>query len=57
MFFRSPCQLLTLVILLLTTLSVVLLAEQLNLPRSKPEAALHTPANAAPNTQHEFFAR
>ncbi len=56
MLFRSPWQLLTLVVVLLTMLSVVLLAGQLNLPRSKSDAAMRTSADAAPKTQQKFSA-
>ena len=55
MLFRSPQQLLTLVVLLLTVIAVVLLAGQL-LSRPKSDAAARTSADAAPATQQKYFA-
>ena len=56
MLFRSPRQLLTLVVVLLTMLSVVLLAGQLNLPRSKSDAAMRAAADSTPKTRQNFSA-
>jgi len=56
MLFRSPLQLLILVVVLLTTLSVVLLAGQLKLPRAKSDATVRTSADSAPKTQQNFSA-
>jgi hypothetical protein len=54
--FRSLWQLLTLVVVLLTMLSVVFLAVQLKLPRSKSDAGTRTSADSASKTQHRFSA-